>query len=556
MDPKITQMKQDLEQYRATKGVTMPTGDSTMPTTSVTSSGNIKADLETYRASKNQPVVLAEQPKKNFLEKTGDVLNTIFGGKKIGEAIGTQIAKSRATDQEKQYITGPSVGEVAADVGRVALNFAPVGKIAGGLTAGAKALPVLGKIAKPIGNIATGALLGGTGQALANVSEGEKATFGTGTGIGAGLAAIPYAGKAIGALGREALGASTGTGAGTIKEFTNAITKGGETANVARQAMRGNLNPQDIVEEAKTAFGQVIKNRSDEYTSKLNTLKTKSNVINHKPIIEKFNKQLDDFGVFFDDVGKPDFSRAPGLGRYEKDLESLSKTLSRWGTREGDNTIAGIDQLKQVIDDFRIGSADSKKFDTFVTSLRGEAKDLIRKDLVKAKDLKTLNTYEKMLKDYEISTKDIRDIQKSLSLGDKASVDTAFRKLSTVLRTNNEVRKQAVDQLNALTGGTLLPKIAGQQLSETLPRGLMRTVVTGGVGVGTLSGAGIIPMLKLALFSSPRAVGEILNALGIVGNKANIVKNALIKSGITSPGDYLFSSKPPTMSTQGIQAIQ
>jgi len=79
-----------------------------------------------------QPVAPVEKPKRNFLEKTGDVLNTVFGGKKIGEAIGTQIAKLGATEQEKQYISGPSFGEVAADVGRVALNFAPVGRIASG----------------------------------------------------------------------------------------------------------------------------------------------------------------------------------------------------------------------------------------------------------------------------------------------------------------------------------------------------------------------------------------------------------------------------------------
>lgn len=511
------------------------------------------------------------QPKKSFMEKTSDILGSIFGGNKIGEAIGSSKVKSdilsgkigddfdysqlpadaierlkakgvptTAEEQRQQnagLISSPTAGQIAGDVGRIALNFAPVSTVAKGI--GAVAKPVLGKLASPVANIATGALVGGAGQALGNVAEGEDVKFGTGAGIGAGIASIPYVGKGIAKLGSEVLGASTGTGAGVINQYTKAISQGGEIAQEAKNALRGNLNPQDIVDEAKTAFGQVLKNRSDEYTSKLSELKTKTNIIDHTPIIEKFNKQLEDFGVFFNKDGTPNFSRSPGLGRYEKDLTALSNTLAEWGTREGDNTIAGIDKLKQVIDDFRINSQDSRKFDTFVTSLRNEAKNSIKKDLMKSKDIKTLATYEKMLKDFETSTKEIKEIQKSLSLGDKASVDTAFRKLSTVLRTNNEVRKQAVDALNDITGGTLIPKIAGQQLSELLPRGLSRVVTTGGTGIGLATGAGILSMLKVALFTSPRLVGELLNILGFAGQKAELIKQALLKGGI-SPGDYLL----------------
>jgi hypothetical protein len=527
---------------------------------------------QTAEASTITPEVSQEQPKKSFMEKAGGVLDSIFGGGKIGEAIGTQIAKARATPEERQYIQdAPSAGQIAGDVGRVALNFAPVGRIAKGLATGVKAVPLLSKVAQPIANIGTGAIVGGTGQALGNIAEGQSPEVGTGALLGAGISSIPYVGKGIARLGSEALGATTGTGAGVINKYTSSIAKGGEIADIANQARKGNLNPQDIVDEAKTAFGTLFKERSDEYTTQLSKLKTKTNVIDHTPIIQKFNKQLDDFGVFFNGDGTPNFSRAPGLGRYEGDLQKLSKTLSEWGTREGDNTIAGIDKLKQVIDDFKIGSQDAKKFDTFVSSLRSEAKDLIKKDLMKSKDLKTLSTYEKMLGDFEKSTKEIREIQKALSLGDKASVDTAFRKLSTVLRTNNEIRQQAVARLDEITGGTLLPKIAGQQLSEILPRGLSRIVTTGGTGIGLATGAGILAMLKVAIFTSPRLVGKLLNILGIFGQKAELVKQALLKGGI-SPGDALLDkigkksnvsktitpevvSKKPTVKTEVPQQV-
>lgn len=538
-------------------------------------------------AQDTQPTSAVQETKKPLIDKVSNTLGDIFGGKVIGEAIGTGVAKRQferndlpgalspdkvqlaqelfkkrtgrdidfSDEATKQNILNsgtfkqPTTTQIAGDVGRAALNFVPVGKIAQGLGAGAKAVPLLGKIAKPVANITTGTGIGYAADVTTKLAEGQEDPFkaGLGTAVGAGISSIPYVGKGLAKLGTEALGLSTGTGAGTIQEFTRAITKGGKQADEARAALRGNVNPQEIVEDAKTAFGTFIKERSDEYTKKLSALKTKTNLIDHAPIIERFNSQLEDFGVFVNKDGTPNFSRAPGLGRYEKDLTALSKTLAEWGSREGDNSIAGIDKLKQVIDDFRINSADSKKFDTFVTSLRNEAKNIIKGNLMKSKDLKTLATYNTMLSDFESKTKEIREIQKALSLGDKASVDTAFRKLSTVLRTNNEVRKQAVQQLNELTGGRLLPKIAGQQLSETLPRGLMRTLGGIGAGAGVVSGVGIIPMLKLALFSSPRVVGEMLNVLGIAGNKVNIVKDALLKAGIKSPGDYIFdSSYQPT----------
>lgn len=508
----------------------------------------VKAKYPTEYADFTDVSETVEKPKSNVLEKTANVLGSVFGGNKIGEAIGTQIAKARATPEEKQFIEpGPTTTQLAGDVGRVALNFFPVGRVAKGLGVAGSAVK-LGKLAKPVANIATGAGIGYGADVTTKLADGAENPFeaGTGTAIGTGLASIPYVGKALAKGGQEILGATTGTGAGTIKQFSKAITEGGEGAKVARDALRNNIEPQEIVDEARTAFGTIIKNRSDDYSSQLSKLKTKTNVIDHTPIIEKFNKQLDDFGVFSNADGTLNFSRSPGLGRYEKDLQAISKTLSEWGTRQGDNTIAGVDKLKQVIDDFRIGSSDSKKFDSFVTNLRSEAKNIIRKDLTKNKDLKTLLTYDKMLGDFEKSTKDIREIQKALSLGDKASTDTAFRKLSTVLRTNNEIRQKAVQELNEITGGTLIPKIAGQQLSEILPRGIARTLGTVGAGAGVVGGVGILPMLKLAAVSSPRVVGELLNALGIVGNKANIVKNAILKSGVKTPGDYLFDSLKKT----------
>jgi len=50
-----------------------------------------------------------------------------------------------------------------------------------------------------------------------------------------------------------------------------------------------------------------------------------------------------------------------------------------------------------------------------------------------------------------------------------------------------------------------------------------------------------VPFLKLAVLTSPRIVGEAVNALGLTLNKANVLKEAITKLGISSPGELLLN---------------
>ncbi len=183
-----------------------------------------------------------------------------------------------------------------------------------------------------------------------------------------------------------------------------------------------------------------------------------------------------------------------------------------------------------------------------MTTLRNEAKGII----------KDVPGYSNLVNDYSNTTGLIKDIQKGLSLGNKAQSDTAFRKLSSVLRTNNEFRQQVVKELDKETGGTLLPKIAGQQLSEILPRGLARSVEAVG-GVGALaSGVGILPIIKAAIVTSPRAVGELISALGFGAEKGKAIVNQILKTTgkIEFPGDAILKKTQATdeSSAQAIKA--
>lgn len=124
---------------------------------------------------------------KNFSEKFAPILDTIFGGGKIGEAIGTGIAKARATPEEKQFITpAPPAKQVLGDVVGAGLAVATLGGAG-----------MAGKIGARI--LKTGAIGAGLGAAGA-AKEGQDITKSAliGGAVGAG---IPIVGAALSKTG-------------------------------------------------------------------------------------------------------------------------------------------------------------------------------------------------------------------------------------------------------------------------------------------------------------------------------------------------------------------
>jgi len=137
------------------------------------------------------------------------------------------------------------------------------------------------------------------------------------------------------------------------------------------------------------------------------------------------------------------------------------------------------------------------------------------------------------MKNYENASNLIREIEKTLSLNPKASIDTALRKLQSVMRdnvnTNYGKRGDLVKLLQESGAKNLLNKLAGQSLKSGTPRGLARMVgavgglATGGTSLAALGGL-VNPMVLAPLAGglaaqSPRLMGEIAHAGGRVANK-------------------------------------
>lgn len=136
-----------------------------------------------------------EQKGNNLLNRTAGVLDAIFGGGRIGEAIGTQAAKMGLTglsEEERKTISpGPTAGQIAGDVAGVGLTIAGVGGVgtAGNFTA---------RLLKTIG---LGAGIGGAkaiseGKDIKDVAKGVIAG-------GAVGATIPIAGAGLRAVGKQ-----------------------------------------------------------------------------------------------------------------------------------------------------------------------------------------------------------------------------------------------------------------------------------------------------------------------------------------------------------------
>jgi hypothetical protein len=128
--------------------------------------------------------------------------------------------------------------------------------------------------------------------------------------------------------------------------------------------------------------------------------------------------------------------------------------------------------------------------------------------------------YAKTMKAYSDASDLIREIERSLSLGQKASADTAMRKLQSLMRNNVQTnygqRIALAKELEAAGGKEMMPALAGQAMSEIVPRGIQRA--TAGPSVLGAFGTGGLPAAAgMAAVSSPRLMGEALYGAGRVG---------------------------------------
>jgi hypothetical protein len=403
-----------------------------------------------------------------------------------------------------------SVSPVSATAGQIGSYLLPFGAAQKGLNTVAQ----VPQVAKAIGTLPSYAramgqqsIIGGTtGYALTPDQQGREQSAAFGAIAGPASELIAPAARTTGKFMSEALGLSTGVGSEPVKQAFRA----GQTGNQQFvQNMRGQVPVTDLLEQAQGAMQTLKQNRRTAYQQGFQTTQANPVFLDFKPIEQKFDDAIQALTV--KGVGGVQASKV-GQKTLD-DVAEIKAVIDEWKAKPELHTTEGLDALKRRIDDvYRNDMSNEAK--SILTQTRGTVKQTITKQ--DPNYAKTMREYEKAL-DLE------RELEKALSLNDKASVDTALRKLQSLGRdnvnTSYQYRKDLADVLRRETGVDFMPAVAGQSMSSLSPRGLQRVVpsLTGGSAVGALAaGAGpaaLIPLATLPL-QSPRLVGEAVYGAG------------------------------------------
>lgn len=418
--------------------------------------------------------------------------------KMVGEAMVKRYGG--AEEIKNTMITDPS--GFAMDV---------AGILSGGATLAGKAGVISANAANKISNAA---------NFVDPLSLGVKSTVG--------------AGKLISRIPKAVPGLLSGLGEDVVTNLYKAGKSGGLTKETALKNMRlPDLNAQEILTWARDGVKKLKTKRGDEYRSGMIDISNDATTLDFGRIESAFDSVIQDNTL----------KGVPKSKSKAKALEEISAELKEWKELGPEYwTPEGLDTLKQRIGDL----TDWNNKDKASNQAYLEMYDAVRSEINNQAP-----TYGKIMGDYSEATKQIKELERTLSLKDAAASDTTFRKLTSALRnnvnTNFGQRAQLVDQLEKSSGQPLTTAISGQSASSLTPRGLQGLGMTG--NIGSLAVQGLNPMqIPLLALQSPRIVGEAAVAAGSGVRKAKDMASALVPS--------VLKNSQPNRITQSMPAIK
>ncbi len=335
--------------------------------------------------------------------------------------------------------------------------------------------------------------------------------------------------QAAGGAVSPVLGMTTGVGSEATKQALKAGFEGGTLGKMFIENLRGKVPAQDVLDAAKLNLEEIRRLKNAEYSANMQNIAADKTVLNFSGIDNVLNNAMN-IGMY-----KGQVKNAPAVAA----LTDIQNQINLWKSLDPAqfHTPEGIDALKQTVG----GIIDSIPVEQKTAQLAaGKVYDAIKNEISKQAP-----EYSKTMKAYSDASDLIREIEKSLSLGKNASVDTAMRKLQSVMRNNVQTnygqRINLAQQLEAAGGNAMMPALAGQAMSEIVPRGLQRATAVPSLFAAQSSG-GIPAALAMGAASSPRLVGEALYGAGRVGR------------GVSEATSRLPSANYPAMLNLGYQA--
>lgn len=373
----------------------------------------------------------------------------------------------------------------------------------------------------PVGFLADASLIltaGGSAAARVPgiVGKAGKVAATVGTKIdplATGARAVRATASGVGALAKpvvsHVLGTTTGAGGRAVREAGRAGYAGGQLGEIFRAHMRGEAPVEDVVNTARQAVENMRLERSAAYQRDI----AGTTALPAQPIpftrIDSVINAVRGRGFFNGRVTDPGAAQA---------WTRINDVVAEWraGSPGVDHTPAGLDALKKAVGSIR----DDLPFGSPGRNAATEVYNAIKGEIVAASP-----QYARTMRDYERASTALQELERTFQLGRQAPIDTAMRRLQSIMRNNANTnygrRAELGERLVDSGADGLNEMLAGQALSSWTPRGIQG----GATGVGGLITAGTNPgLLPLFAATSPRLAGETAHALG---RGARGVTNAL-----------------------------
>jgi len=331
---------------------------------------------------------------------------------------------------------------------------------------------------------------------------------------------------------KQALGLTTGVGGESIGQAYKAGLAGGEAAEALKANMRGNVEQTAVLDAAKQNLAELGRQRQQAYRANMQNIKGDKSVLDFTGIDKAVT----------DAQSKVVFKGKIKNEAAAQKLAEVEAKVADWKSLDPADfhTPEGLDALKQSIGE----TLESIPFESTQQRLVvGEVYNAVKNEINKQAP-----TYAKTMKAYADASEQIKEIEKALSLGKKASVDTAMRKLQSLMRnnvnTNYGQRLKLAQELEAAGGRQLMPSLAGQSLNQLVPRGIQgATSIPTSLGAFSLGG---LPLtLAYGTVSSPRLAGEAAYGAGRVAKGLLDVQNKMPNIDYPTMFNLLYQANQP-----------
>jgi hypothetical protein len=490
-----------------------------------------------------QPRPASIKPKEGFLRRTAPYVRSLleYGGAALGgvaavpasiataptgvgpviaEAAGTMggymIGKSAADRYEE--LVGARTPRTLSEATREAVASAPEAvEIATGGPIGGKviegAAKGAGAVIKPLWGMFTG-----TGKAaIENAVRSGEAGFSTGMGA-PGREATEYIKDATGKLiPKPSISGGIKSTGRAIKESIKHPMEALKNLNPFKastefdKALRGDLSGEEIVQNARGALSKVKSDREAPYLADFKKLKNSGQQIDLARMKARVKKAFEKYIRTDPKTGDLDWTRTT-LGSDESVNKAMKiwQKVQDWGSKPGDNTPVGLDELKRNIDALYSETEKQHVVSGLISATRNAVKDGI---------VSTVPQYAKMTKNYEDATNLIKDIQSNLmmrkeGISGRITADQTLRRLMSTMRDNFELRRDLLRVLGKQGSADLEGQVAGHVMSSVIPRGLAGTT-PGMASEAYLAWRLLSPeYYPLVAASSPRVAGEFLRLFG------------------------------------------